>query len=541
MLMTMGQLVPCIGHRPQAGEHVVLYAGQRRLLAARASHELAADGLQPVRHLLVLLLDHQPSADEIRRIQAQENQREDLTLWPTSRPSSPTAGRPAPACASATACSPSAPTSGSARSRPTTCAASSPCPRRSAPASPSGPPSASSRSRSPTGSPTCTTSRPQLTEAVAARITTGELHDAALRDPGAFVHRTLVEDASVYAVRIDDGALLDAHAQLTQARAELTDATRAHAASALGCARRRARRRARQAASPRPRRRTRRCASTAPCATAPAPAATPTCTSAAPTSPPASGSSTPCSCSTPSPTRSPSTPTTTAPADPAYFAGAGLDAPDLREAAGRRARAPPRAAPAPGRGRALEPRARPRPARRAARPLPRPTRRAARDRLPAARPRLPRPARLRRRLDGPRTPTPGRRERTPRTEAIDAIVEAELERALAEPDPLRGIAALVARCAAAFVLDPDGVTRTKVLGSERMSRKLHEALPGGEEPLRAAVWAFLRPMLSPRLVDLHRDAFIARRRGAQHRRPRGAPWRLHARRPRSRPRRGGGG
>ena len=56
--------------------------------------------------------------------------------------------------------------------------------------------------------------------------------------------------------------------------------------------------------------------------------------------------------------------------------------------------------------------------------------------------------------------------------AIDAIVEAELERALAEPDPLRGIAALVARCAAAFVLDPDGVTRTKVLGSERMSRKL---------------------------------------------------------------------
>jgi hypothetical protein len=32
--------------------------------------------------------------------------------------------------------------------------------------------------------------------------------------------------------------------------------------------------------------------------------------------------------------------------------------------------------------------------------------------------------------------------------AIDAIVEAELRRALGEPDPLRGIAALVARCAA---------------------------------------------------------------------------------------------
>jgi len=92
--------------------------------------------------------------------------------------------------------------------------------------------------------------------------------------------------------------------------------------------------------------------------------------------------------------------------------------------------------------------------------------------------------------------------------AIDTIVDAELRRALDEPDPLRGIAALVARCGAAFVLDPDGVTRTKVLGSERMSRKLHEALPGGEEPLREALWAFLRPMLSPRLVELHRDAFV---------------------------------
>ena len=72
--------------------------------------------------------------------------------------------------------------------------------------------------------------------------------------------------------------------------------------------------------------------------------------------------------------------------------------------------------------------------------------------------------------------------------AIDAIVDAELRRALAEPDPLRGIAALVARCAAAFVLDPDGVTRTKALGSERMARRLRDALPGGAHPLRAAVW-----------------------------------------------------
>lgn len=92
--------------------------------------------------------------------------------------------------------------------------------------------------------------------------------------------------------------------------------------------------------------------------------------------------------------------------------------------------------------------------------------------------------------------------------AVDAIIDAELQRALAEPDPLRGIAALVARFAAAFVLDPDGITRTKPLGHDRMSRKLDEALPGGEDPLRDALWSFLRPTLSPRLADLHRDTFI---------------------------------
>ena len=80
--------------------------------------------------------------------------------------------------------------------------------------------------------------------------------------------------------------------------------------------------------------------------------------------------------------------------------------------------------------------------------------------------------------------------------ATDAIIATGLERALADPDPLRGIADLVARLAAAFVLDPDGVTRTKVLGRERLSRKLDEALPSGDQPLRDALWTFLRPMLS---------------------------------------------
>ena len=77
---------------------------------------------------------------------------------------------------------------------------------------------------------------PELTGAVAARITSPELHERALADLGAFVHRTVVEDETVYAVRIDDGALLDAAEQLERARARLTPDDRPQAASLLGCA-----------------------------------------------------------------------------------------------------------------------------------------------------------------------------------------------------------------------------------------------------------------------------------------------------------------
>jgi hypothetical protein len=90
----------------------------------------------------------------------------------------------------------------------------------------------------------------------------------------------------------------------------------------------------------------------------------------------------------------------------------------------------------------------------------------------------------------------------------DAIVGAELERALTDPDPMRRIAQLTGRLAAAFVLDPTGATRTKSLGSERIARELRDALPGGDGMLRAAVWEFMRPMLSPALIALNRDAFV---------------------------------
>jgi hypothetical protein len=73
---------------------------------------------------------------------------------------------------------------------------------------------------------------------------------------------------------------------------------------------------------------------------------------------------------------------------------------------------------------------------------------------------------------------------------------------------MRGIAQLTARLAAAFVLDPAGVSRTKALGTERIARKLRDALPGGDSSLRNAVWEFMRPMLSPGLTELNHDAFV---------------------------------
>jgi hypothetical protein len=40
-----------------------------------------------------------------------------------------------------------------------------------------------------------------------------------------------------------------------------------------------------------------------------------------------------------------------------------------------------------------------------------------------------------------------------------------------------------------------------------MALKLADALLAGQHRLRAAVWEFLRPTLSPRLAALHRDTF----------------------------------
>ena len=538
MLMTTGQLVPCIGHRPAHDRaRVVLYAGQRRLMAARASHTLTGDGQSPIASLIVLLLDHEPSADEVRRIQAQENQREQLTLtdqqaqfadcW-SARAGLRDPDRIAAVCADLGI--------GATKAHNLRRQLTLPEPIRSRVA------------ERPAGEQLSATLAnrladmhdiaPQLTAAVAQRISTPELHDAALRDMGAFVHRTIVEDETAYAVRIDDGALLDAGVQLARARECLSPAGRRQTARVLGCTHdelnarldalaARARRGAvglRVDAALRERARVGRYAYVHE-----------------------RGRDFAAGVWVIDPVfmldvirerlDAAEADDTASPRDERYFAGAGLTSPDLKAAAAedadRRAQARARHAEAVRsnlglghdlRAGLLEPSG---------------------EQLQALKAIVCHLIAIHERdvlaygagWTDPERQRPigdsGRRE--PR--AVDAIVDAELQTALAEPDPLRAIAGLVARWAAAFVLDPDGVTRTKALGTERMARRLGNALPGGDHPLRAAVWDFIRPMLSPRLTHLHRDGFVTDAGShstvdlaAHH-------GRLEPRRPRRRPRR----
>ena len=213
LLSRSGQLVPCIGHRPDRNGPVLVYDGQRRYLAAKRSHELVATeefhGLQPVQSLIVLLLDHDPGTDEIRRIQALANAREELSLvdqqqqfadcW-LARAGLSEDDRIAAVCADLGI--------GARKAHNLRRQLTLPEQIRARVA------------ERPAGEQLSATMAnelasmneiaPQLTAAVAKRISSPELHDKALKDLGAFVHRTLVEDEQTYAVRIDDGAMLDA-------------------------------------------------------------------------------------------------------------------------------------------------------------------------------------------------------------------------------------------------------------------------------------------------------------------------------------------
>jgi len=510
MLMRTGQLVPCIGHRPDLGRpRTVIYDGQRRLLAAIASAKLAgAEGyedLAPVQSLIVLLLDHEPSADEIRRIQAQANQRESLSLvdqqgqlrdcW-DARAGLPEPDRIVAVCADL-GISPK-------RAHNLRRQLALPDPIRTRVA------------ERPAGEQISVTMAnrladmheiaPQLTEAVAKRITSTDLHDKALQDLGAFVHRTVVEDEHSYAVRIDDGAMLDAAEQIAYARQHLRTQDQRQIAAILSCepdhlddeldkltasAKTRAAK-IRITPEVRDRARNGRYAFVHD-----------------------RGQDFAAGIWVIDPAfmldlvheRIGEGDTTPARED-AYFSGARVDDDELRDAAAedeqRRAQARARHADATrsnlGLGHDI----------RAGLIEPSEAQLRALTQIVC---RL--LVRHHRELiaygagwTDPERQQPvgdtGRHE--PRQ--LGAIVDAELERALADPDPLRGIAQLAARLGAAFVLDQAGVTRTKALGTESIARKLRDALPGGDGALRAAVWEFMRPMLSPTLVALNRDAFV---------------------------------
>jgi hypothetical protein len=509
MLMRTGQLTPCIGWRPAPERPAVIYDGQRRLLAARTSERLAgSDGfeaLAPVRSLIVLLVEHEPCEQEIRRIQAQANRSEELALsdqqeqfrdcW-RARAGLRDDDRIAAVCADLGI----SPKKAHNLRRQLTL-----------------PEAIRHRvAERPTGAQLSVTLAnrladmhdiaPELTHAVAQRISTPELHDGALRDLGAFVHRTLIEDEHAYAVRIDDGALLDTREQIAHARAQLTPAGRRQLAGILDCTPDRldaeldalaahakaTAHKLRVDATLRERARTGRYAyvhDRGADFAAGIWVVDPVFMLDAIREQLADGDQ-------------------TVAREHSYFAGARLDDPELRAAAAQdhEQRASLRARHADavrsnlGLGHDL----------RAG--LIEPTD-AQLQALKAIVCHL--LARHQRELiaygagwtDRDRQQPVGDSGRhEPRQ--LEAIVDAELERALADPEPLRAIAGLVARWAAAFVLDPDGVTRTKALGTERMARKLRDALPGGEHPLRAAVWQFVRPMLSPTLAALHRDAFV---------------------------------
>ena len=510
MLMRTGQLVPCIGHRPDPSQsRTVIYDGQRRLLAAHASAELAGtqgyQDLARVTSLVVLLLDHEPGAEEIRRIQAQANQRESLSLvdqqeqlrdcW-EARAGLPEPDRIAAVCADL-GISPK-------RAHNLRRQLALPDPIRARVA------------ERPTGEQISVTMAnrladmhdiaPQLTDAVAKRITSTDLHDKALQDLGAFVHRTVVEDEHAYAVRIDDGAIIDAAEQIAHAREHLDTAGQRQIATILGCTLERldaeldtlaARAKSKAlklhiTGDVRDRARNGRYAFVHE-----------------------RGRDFAAGIWVVDPAfmldliHEQLGEVETAPArEEAYFAGAHIDDDELRDAAAedeqRRAQA----------------RARHAEATRSNLGLGHDIRAGLID---------PTDAQLRALTQivchllvrhyreliayGAGWTDPERQQPVGDTgrhepSGLDAIAEAELLRALDDPDPLRGIAQLTARLGAAFVLDAAGVTRTKVLGSERMARKLRDALPGGEGALRAAVWEFMRPMLSPALAALNRDAFV---------------------------------
>ena len=509
MLMRSGQLQPVIGRRVSPQE-VIVYAGQRRCLAAKRSPEIAGtegyEGLRPVAVLRVKLLDHPPTKSEIRRIQAQENQYEELSMrdkqdqfadcWQDNVGLGEDE-RIARVCVELGI----APALARNLRRQLTLPEDV---RVRVAERPSG------DGLSITMANTLAAMNehaPELMHAVAERISTAEHHQQALSSMGAFVHRTVVESESLYAVRLDEGiAVLDAHEELERGRAHLTDDGRKVLAKSIGCTRAKLEEELGKLAN--------RAQSTAfkldvsralreraiaghyawvyhrgadyadalwvvspefvIAAIHEAMEGVEAC-----------------------PRR-----------DESYFGGprvtdkdteAALEA-DRKRRAEARHRAESAANSNLGLGHdiatgILEPRA---------------------EQLDAVR-------RIVALVLIEQYPTivaygagwTDRAQQQPVGDTArfeprqrDAILDVELARALAEPDPLRGILQIVCRWAAAFVLDRNGVPSTTALGSARTAGKLQRALPDGAGQLRSAVWELMRPMLSPHLAEINRDDFV---------------------------------
>ena len=460
--------------------------------------------MAPVASLIVLLFDHAPGPEEIRRIQAQENCREELSVPDQQQQFrdcyQARAGLPEPERIAAV-CADLGIGARKAHNLRRQLTLPEPIRARVAERPAGGQLSATLANRLADMHDVA----PALTEAVAQRISTPELHERALADLGAFVHRTLVEDEHAWAVRIDDGARLDCSAQLTAAREQLTPDGRGQLAAVLGCPLEQldgeldalvARARASRAtlvvdAALRQRARAGGYAyvhERGPDFAAGVWIVDPVFLIDA--------------------LREALTDATPVAADPGYFAGARLRDEDLRAAAGHDAQQ--RAEQRQRRQRAADSNLGLGHDLRAGLIDPTPEQLAAVKAIVCH---------LLARHGGEliaagagwsqrehQHPVGERGRHEPRQP--DTILAAELERALAEPDPLRAITALAATWAAAFVLDPDGLPRGGALGSERIARRAADALPA-EHPLRDAVWALLRPLLSPRLAELHRDAFTA--------------------------------
>jgi ParB-like nuclease family protein len=510
MLMSSGQLEPAIGRRLGTDE-VVVYAGQRRFLAAQRSVELAGtdgfEGLKPVDTLLVRLLDYNPTEADIRRIQAQENQHEDLSLrdkqdqfadcW-LARTGGSEDDRLASVCVELGY---DAKLAWNLRRQLTL------------------PDELRGRvSERPSGDQLSITmanrladmgeTSPSLMHAVAARITTADHHQQALNSIGEFVQRTVVEQPDLYAVRLEEGAaVLDGHEQIERARAHLSSGGRETLVQTLGCEPDKLELEL-QALSARAQRQMfrldvdrslrdraaagryawvhERGADYAAAMWVIAPEFMIAAVHEA-----LAGSD-----------------SDAAMRDESYFGAADAGDEETEEAlANERARREEirklheeAANSNLGLGYdistgLLEPRGEQLDALRSI------VVRLLSDQYPSI---IAYGAGWTSRERQQPVGDTGRFEPL----QVGAIVDAELARALEDPDPLRGILQFVSRWAAAFVLDPNGVPRTTALGSDRMARKVQAALPAGESPLRSAVWQLMRPMLSPRLAEVNRDEFV---------------------------------